>query len=78
MKSESIKRAVHAKQPERAAGDAPNLGRIARMPGTGLPKGSWRKRRGSRREKSRSWSLVITLTALVILGLLVWLWLIKL
>ncbi len=57
------------------------------MPGTGLPKGSRRKRRknkGSRGSRIRrirqriikTWSVFLSATVLVLLGLAVWLWLI--
>ncbi len=87
MNSDGIQRFVRAKHHDRAAGDAPSLGRMARMPGTGLPKGSRRKRRkneGRRGERLRrlrqrivkSWSVLLSATVLVILGLAVWLWVI--
>ena len=87
MNSDGIKRSVRAKRHDRAAGDAPSLGRMARMPGTGLPKGSRRQRRkseGRRRGRIRrlrkriikSWSVLLSASVLVILGLTVWLWLI--
>ncbi len=87
MNSDGIKRSVRAKRHDRAAGDAPSLGRMARMPGTGLPKGSRRKRRKGegcrdgrvRRLRERiikSWSVLLSAMVLVILGLTVWLWLI--
>ena len=87
MNSDGIKRSVRAKRHDRAAGDAPSLGRMARMPGTGLPKGSHRKRRkseGRRGERLRrlrqriikAWSVLLAALVLAILGLTVWLWLI--
>ena len=77
MKSDHIKRSVRAHQHDRAAGDAPNLGRVARIPGTGLPRGTWHKRKGGQRDRPRSWTFPISIVAMVILGLLVWLWLQK-
>ncbi len=44
-RSNQIKKSVVAAHNERAAGDAPSMGRVARMPGTGLPKGEKRKRK---------------------------------
>ena len=87
MNSDGIKRSVRANRHDRAAGDAPSLGRMARMPGTGLPKGSRRKRRKSEGRRSgrirrlrqrivKSWSVLLSATVLMILGLTVWLWLI--
>jgi len=86
MNFNDIKRSVGANRHDRAAGDAPNMGRVPRMPGTGLPKGFRRKRkkseggRGSKIRKQRqriimSWSVVLSGSVLVILGLAVWLWL---
>ena len=49
MKPDGIKRSVTAAQNDRVAGDAPNIGRVARMPGTGMPKGEKRKRKRSDR-----------------------------
>ncbi|MES2922430.1 MAG: hypothetical protein V4819_12835 [Verrucomicrobiota bacterium] len=85
MNFDAIRRSVRAKRHDRAAGDAPNMGRVARMPGTGLPKGSRRKRKKS--ESGRSgrllrfrqqvitiWSLLLSGVALLVLGLTVWLW----
>lgn len=59
------------------------MGRVARMPGTGLPKESRRKRktrRGNRTRKNRrkvvrTWSFVICGFAFAILGTMIWLWL---
>lgn len=59
------------------------MGRVARMPGTGLPKESRRKRktrRGNRTRKNRrkvvrTWSFVICCFAFAILGTIIWLWL---
>lgn len=85
MNSDGIKRAVRAKRHDRAAGDAPSMGRVSRMPGTGLPKGSRRKRRKSKRGRRgrlrrlrkriiNTWSVLLSAVALVALGLTVWLW----
>lgn len=49
MKPDRIKRSVTATQNDRVAGDAPNIGRVARMPGTGRPKGEKRRRKRSER-----------------------------
>lgn len=85
MNSDGIKRSVRANRHERAAGDAPSMGRVSRMPGTGLPKGSRRQRkkdeyrRGNRVRNGRlrviqTWSITLSAVVLVILGLSVWLW----
>ena len=63
------------------------MGKIARMPGTGRPKGVRRtKRRGDGGKRSRlresrrivilTWSILVGLAVVVVLGLAVWLWLI--
>jgi len=54
IKPDRIKRSVTASQNDRVAGDAPNIGRVARMPGTGMPKGQKRKRRRSERSARKS------------------------
>lgn len=59
------------------------MGRVARMPGTGLPKSSRRKRktgngnreRKNRRKVVRTWSFVICGFAVAVLGMSIWLWL---
>jgi hypothetical protein len=84
MKSDDIKRSVRAQRHDRAAGDAPNMGRVSRMPGTGLPKGERRKRKrseGGRNNKVRQgrefsikiWSVMLLAGALVCLGVTIWL-----
>jgi hypothetical protein len=59
MKSSDVRRSVQQLQRDRAPGDAPSMGRMARIPGTGLPKesrGERRKRSGSsRRGKMLNW-----------------------
>jgi len=47
MKASDFRRSVQNPQHDRAPGDAPSLGRVARMPGTGLPTPSRGKRRSS-------------------------------
>ena len=78
---------MRTKQYARSAGDAPNIGRVARVPGTGLPKGSRRERRRSdRRGRSQmqrvhrrhvliTWSVVLFLLAVAVLGFFLWSWL---
>jgi hypothetical protein len=87
---DDIKRAVRASQFSRAPGDAPSLGRVARMPGTGLPKKKRRKRKRDSEGRTRSgggrtrrkrqrvilgWSILLSLGMLAILGLAVGFWL---
>lgn len=87
MNFDGIKRSVRSKGHDRAAGDAPSMGRVARMPGTGLPRGFRRKRRksegsrGSRLRRYRkriikAWSILLSVLVLVILGIFIWLWVI--
>ncbi|RYD22711.1 MAG: hypothetical protein EOP88_07035 [Verrucomicrobiaceae bacterium] len=83
MKSDDIKRSVRSQRHDRHAGDAPNMGRVTRMPGTGLPKGERRKRKrseGGRNSKVRQgralsikiWSVMLLFAALVCLGVGLW------
>lgn len=83
MKSDDIKRSVRSQRHDRHAGDAPNMGRVSRMPGTGLPKGERRKRRrseggrNSRIRQSRAlsikiWSILLASVALVCLAVGFW------
>lgn len=84
MKSDGIRRSVRSAHRERAEGDAPDLGRVARIPGTGLPKGSRRSRKTREtRRRSRAklhrnrvlaaWSLLVGTVAVGCLGLAIWL-----
>jgi hypothetical protein len=88
---DDIKRAVRASQFSRAPGDAPSLGRVARMPGTGLPKKRRRKKKrdsegktrtgGSRVRRARrrmilGWSILLALVMLAVFGAAVGFWLI--
>lgn len=86
MKSDDFQRSVRSHRHDRTAGDAPNLGRLARMPGTGLPKSRRRKRKvrdGERVNQNRkapgnrlrSWTWALGGLAVVVLGLTFWLWL---
>lgn len=87
MKPDGVTRSVRTTKNDRLAGDAPNMGKVARMPGTGLPKGVLRKRRRSEggknsrlRESRRTviviWSSLLAVGVAAVLGLVVWLWLI--
>ncbi len=81
MKSDGIQRAVRANRHERSAGDAPSLGRIARMPGTGMPKGVRRRRKRSERARQGdsklifNWSLLLGVLAAVSLMGALFFWL---
>jgi hypothetical protein len=81
MKSDDVKRAFRANRHERSIGDAPSLGRVARMAGTGLPKGRVRRRKrsGAGARKSHfailSWSILIGVLALGGMGAAVFMWL---
>lgn len=87
MSSDDVKRSVRTSRHDRAAGDAPSMGRVARMPGTGLPRGLRRKRKksehrqGGRVRKIRGqiikvWSILLSALVLVVLGIALWLWII--
>ena len=84
MKHDGVRRSVKSSRHARAAGDAPDLGRVSRMPGTGLPKGRRRKRRTreggrgnrlreARRTIIRTWTVLLGILTLVALGVLIWL-----
>jgi len=80
---------VRTQRFSRSAGDAPSLGRVARVPGTGLPKElkQRRKRRGGsvhneltkesrhRRNVVIAWSVLLVLAVLGVLGLFFLSWL---
>lgn len=83
MKSDDIKRSVRSHRQERTAGDAPNMGRVSRMPGTGLPKGQRRSRKRGESGKNNKvrqgrefsikvWSVMLLVGAVVCLGVVFW------
>ncbi len=84
MKPDGIRRSVRSSSRDRAAGDAPSMGKMARMPGTGLPKEKKRRRKSrtaSRKNRSRrsrkkviaTWTAVVCGVAAAGLGLAIWL-----
>ncbi len=84
MKPDDIRRSVRTSHRERAAGDAPSMGKMARMPGTGLPKEKKRRRKSrtavrknrARRSRKRviaTWSAVVCAVTVAGLGLAIWL-----
>ncbi len=81
MKPDDIRRSVRSTHRERSAGDAPSMGRVARMPGTGLPKGKRKGKTKSRRNRTRrtrkrviaTWSIFISIVAAACLGVAIWL-----
>lgn len=84
MKQRPIQRSVRSVRVERAAGDAPDIGRVGRMPGAGAAKGERRRkrkgesRRGDRLRNNRrkvmiTWSVVFMLLVIVLVGTAVWL-----
>lgn len=85
MKSDGIQRAVRSQRHDRSAGDAPNLGRVSRMPGTGMPRVIQRRRRGERKQagtwhtgKHRHvlvWSILVALVAFFALTAAILFWL---
>lgn len=83
MKARDILRSVRAHPIDRAAGDAPSLGRLARARGTGLPKGILRRKRrsesgrnhwvrSSARKVIGTWSVVLAALAMGILVGALW------
>ena len=85
MKSDGVQRGIR-KRSDRTAGSAPSIGRVARMPGTGLAKGERRtRRRGERDNQGRTerWNARLTLgwsigfaviaAALVVSAVVLWL-----
>ena len=83
MKSDGIRRSVRSSSRERVAGDAPDLGRVARTPGTGMPKGERKKRRTSkslrrlrnknlRKKVIATWTILLGVAAISGLGVAVW------
>ncbi len=53
MKSDGIRRAVRKQRYRRSPGDAPNLGKLKKMPGTGRPKGLKHRKKRSQSKRSR-------------------------
>ena len=85
MRPRDVKRSVRSTRVDRSEGDAPSIGRVARVPGTGLNKGVKRRRRrgessnGNRARNNRKkvvlvWSAVFTLIALGAMGTAIWFW----
>jgi hypothetical protein len=83
MKSRDIQRSVRSQRIERAAGDAPSIGRVPRVPGTGMPKGVRRKHRrgqGERGNRERinrkrvviAWSALFMTIAIGVLCVALW------
>ena len=88
MKPNDVKRSVRSQRFDRSAGDAPSLGRVGRMPGTGIPKGPRRMRkRGDRGDRGGNrtrisqtrmvivWSVVMVLIVVGGMGAALKLWL---
>lgn len=84
MKQRPIQRSVRSVRVERAAGDAPDIGRVGRMPGVGASKGVRRRKRkgessrgnrlrNNRRKVMITWSVVFMLLIVVMVGWAVWL-----
>ena len=75
MRPDGVRRSVRGRKHERAAGDAPSLDHVGRMPGLGLPKRKRRRKklreslRFQRRGKiAKSWTYLLAALALVLLG----------
>jgi hypothetical protein len=81
MKSDDVKRAFRSNRHERSLGDAPSLGRVPRIAGSGRPKGAIRRRpRGGRvSQTSRftilSWSIGVGVVAVAGIGAAIFMWL---
>ena len=81
--NEDIRRSVRSSRRDRSAGDAPNIGRVSRTPGTGLPKGIRRRKRKAEGRRSRkrrdrrrvikTWISLLTVAAVGLLGGSIWL-----
>jgi hypothetical protein len=84
MKIPSIIRSIRANRHDRSIGDAPSLGRLARMPGTGIPRRMrWHRMLGGARDEraakgsalfSRIWTLLLLAMVVISLGVALWLW----
>jgi hypothetical protein len=85
MKFRSIIRSIRANRHDRSIGDAPSsLGRLARMPGTGIPRrlrwhrvlGGTKGERSARASAlfSKIWTLLLIAMVVVSLGAALWLW----
>ena len=86
MNRRDIQRAVQAKHLDRTAGDAPSIGPVTRIPGTGRRKNIRRKKRhgagnghkhkrNERRRVIAAWSVVGVVGTIGVLGIAMWLWL---
>jgi hypothetical protein len=81
MKTDDRQRSLRSNRHERSIGDAPSLGRVSRISGTGLPKGRTRRRSRSGRaaQSSRfkilSWSIIVGGVALAGIGAAIFMWL---
>ena len=88
MKSKDVRRSVQPYSASRALGDAPSLGRVERMRGTGLPKKRRRRSRkggdgnrgnrggGYHKKLVQGWSVTICGLAVVSLLVVIFLWLV--
>lgn len=88
MKPRDIKRSVKSTRFDRSAGDAPSMGRVSRVPGTGRAKGTRRRRRkgddgrserGNRHRRNRhrvvvAWSATFVLIAVGVMSVAIWFW----
>jgi len=78
MKSDDIKRAVRGSK-QRRSGDAPALDHVGRMPGLGLPKRKRKRKKqrdsirfNRRKRVASSWTWLIAVLALALLGAVAW------
>lgn len=86
MKTRDVQRSVRIQRFDRNTGDAPSIGRVGRMPGTGQGKGESRRRRrgespaslrarNNRRKIMLMWSAIFLVVTMGVMGTAVWLWL---
>ena len=88
MKPRDIQRSVKSTRFDRSAGDAPSMGRVSRVPGTGRAKGTRRRRRkgddgrserGNRHRRNRhrvivAWSATFVMIAVGVMATAIWFW----
>lgn len=85
MKPRDVQRSVRSVRFERSAGDAPSIGRVSRVPGTGQAKGTRRRRRksensrGNRHRNNRhrvvmAWSILFVVIAVGVMAVALWFW----
>lgn len=85
MKQRDVQRSVKSTRVDRSAGDAPAIGRVSRVPGTGRAKGMRRRRRhnegGQSRQSSQyrqrvlvAWSALLVIVTVIVMSVAIWFW----